>query len=481
VVAGFWQTEFYGAGFSLLYVVLLSQATLQPRWRATVLASIFLFVAIGFKEPFVLSNLAASLVLLRTRTQFWRLVCIPLAIVTLSGILALALLGALDGYLHVYLPEMFGSYIHRHYFPLWQRGLALDQFAAHLSAYVGLLAMVVGTLVYSAYHRIPESVTARTALMTHCLGFGLSVFFALALSQPTLLVHSGVVLGGVLVLSGCGIFCRGPLENHVRRAPLLLVIALLGLLLLSTYSTRIAFIAKQPVTILLVTGITLVCTYHVVKRWSNDERQGFGAIGILFGALFIAIASVAIGNDFQGHHFVVAVPLYCALLFSLVKIASKNGTQTLWIPKSLAIAALAGLVFFPSFDAEHRRAETKSVTRASRAIAAQIDALLDGCGGGRYIAIANELPYYGFTRHSPANFFLWAGFDAHWYRSATLRQRTLENLETADILIRDPNAQEPVSFVAEYLAKNFTNNAPACAKDFVVDGQMLLFRRSLSL
>lgn len=106
------ETEYFGAFFGTLFV-------LFPHWA---LSTVLLFLAVGFKEPLFLILLACSIVQKRER-RF----AASTIVVALAGIIALWLSGMYDGYVHYYLPSMFGHRIQQ-FGPIWLRGFFLHKF-----------------------------------------------------------------------------------------------------------------------------------------------------------------------------------------------------------------------------------------------------------------------------------------------------------------------------------------------------------------
>ena len=107
------QVESYGAFFGFLYVLVIAQnRRILSRWHI-VLAGVFLLISTGYKEPFLLTALAASLVITKGR---WKPFCqrfvLPFGIAVITGAIIMYLLGYIWPYLSIYVfGEMFGHHI----------------------------------------------------------------------------------------------------------------------------------------------------------------------------------------------------------------------------------------------------------------------------------------------------------------------------------------------------------------------------------
>lgn len=105
VVSGKFQTESFGAFFITLYACCVAwDERPMGAWRIVV-ASLALLAGIGFKEPFFLIAIAVAMLFLRSKQQIIRSFVAPLFIAAVTGLIALAVLGYLEGYLSMYLND----------------------------------------------------------------------------------------------------------------------------------------------------------------------------------------------------------------------------------------------------------------------------------------------------------------------------------------------------------------------------------------
>lgn len=144
--SGHYQVESFGALFASLYIAVITERHTLKR-KDMLIASLFMLLAIGFKEPFLLSMLAGALLLTPSLSSLWRTFCLPLLLAGGVGTLILAMLGYLDPYVTIYLDEMLGRNIHgigRGSFPpLWQRGFAIENLFVDLNAYAPFLGSLM--------------------------------------------------------------------------------------------------------------------------------------------------------------------------------------------------------------------------------------------------------------------------------------------------------------------------------------------------
>jgi hypothetical protein len=100
-----------------------------------IIVGISLFLAIGLKEPFVLS-LASVLIFLAPDKQRLRSALLPSGIAVIAGFIGLAVLGILRAYFFEYLPHIFGYHLINTWGtvgePLWLRTLDIRRIAVNL-------------------------------------------------------------------------------------------------------------------------------------------------------------------------------------------------------------------------------------------------------------------------------------------------------------------------------------------------------------
>lgn len=115
------QVETFGAALGVMYAFLIIH---PPRhaWVQVAASSALLFVAMSFKEPFLLVFAACALLLCRTKTSFWRHFTVPVMCVAICGVFALSAFSYMQPYFDIYLPHMLGYHVSAFGSP-WVRGL----------------------------------------------------------------------------------------------------------------------------------------------------------------------------------------------------------------------------------------------------------------------------------------------------------------------------------------------------------------------
>ena len=133
-----WQTELFGSLVGMIYVLTIAR---QPMTRTRMFAaSLAILCCVGLKEPFVLSLLAAALILSATKKSFIQSFVIPASISGAVGLVSLWALGLLGPYATTYLATL-AHYSGASKIPLLERGLLLGPFFAQWMAYSPLLPL----------------------------------------------------------------------------------------------------------------------------------------------------------------------------------------------------------------------------------------------------------------------------------------------------------------------------------------------------
>lgn len=126
-----WQTELFGSLVGMIYALTIAR---QPMTRTRMFAaSLAILCCVGLKEPFVLSLLAAALILSATKKSFIQSFVIPASISGAVGLVSLWALGLLGPYATTYLATL-AHYSGASKIPLLERGLLLGPFFAQWMA-----------------------------------------------------------------------------------------------------------------------------------------------------------------------------------------------------------------------------------------------------------------------------------------------------------------------------------------------------------
>lgn len=384
-----WQTELFGALLGMLYVMAIAW---QPLSRTQIgIASFTLFCAVGLKEPFLLSLLAAAMILSTSIATFVRSFLLPLCLATTVGVITLLALGILHPYLTIYLETMTHHSVASQV-PLLERGLRLDRFYFQWLLYSPLL--------------------------------------------PLDLIAWGICIG--------------------------------------------------------------VC--HRSDRVFQNLRTGAFAATRFLAALYIAALSAGIAGTFNTQHFAFPIPAYFAVficcLQSIARHSSLRWTRHAMIAfVGLAFISLLATSYFTDAAMSNTatwKAFRQSVTAAEtqehrlRTIAASIDGVMDRCQIDRYfLAQSRSGPLYGFTRHSPLNYFIFATFPYEFLDNPAFEAKTIDRLNIASILIADTGgillpASPLGTKLLQTLTDDFTTTAWACAGTIDVAPYHVFFRKRVA-
>lgn len=148
-VSGEGLTEPVGAAACLLFAVLFAGADERIHPLRTIGLTFAIMLAVGVKEPFLLTLLAIVLLLARSVRHAITAFVVPFAIAALIGLIALTVLGYLGPYFSIYLKHMLGYHVNQlaewnGSFPV--RGLRIDKSVANLFAFSPLLPIILGAL-----------------------------------------------------------------------------------------------------------------------------------------------------------------------------------------------------------------------------------------------------------------------------------------------------------------------------------------------
>lgn len=135
-----WQTEQFAALFATCYAFCM--VTMNKTKLRTILLALFLMISIGFKEPFLISCLAAAILYdfrLKTITSIF---FIPLAIAIVLGSIILGVTGTLLPYLTIDLPTVLGHRVTGFEAPFFIRIVSVHRPLAQFAQISSLLPVV---------------------------------------------------------------------------------------------------------------------------------------------------------------------------------------------------------------------------------------------------------------------------------------------------------------------------------------------------
>ncbi|MBT5236975.1 hypothetical protein HOL63_01230 [Candidatus Peregrinibacteria bacterium] len=143
--AGMGLTESYGVAAVLLYLFFLCRP--KPN---ILLLGVFILIAVGLKEPFLLIILSCVLLLKKNLLHAF---VYPLLVAVFMGLSILFALGYLEPFFSVYLPHMFGFHVYQHNVPLPIRALEVWRTFINIGAYSWWLAGCITVLWISSFSR----------------------------------------------------------------------------------------------------------------------------------------------------------------------------------------------------------------------------------------------------------------------------------------------------------------------------------------
>lgn len=340
----------------------------------TIITGMLLALAVGFKEPFLLSCTASAL-LIDSRPQIlWRRLAIPAVIAALLIVTVLSLLGALWSYFSLYLPALVlfrvGSMM---FTPLWVRGFSIARIAQDLYIFSSGMPVFVLTLIagQAALRFIGDHQMAR--VMSYLTGLALS--------------------------------------------------------------------------------------------------------------LYLVVFSVAIGGDFQGHHFGIATPFYFSALLLFIREVAQNWSRPLVRRFFAASVLLAGVMLLFTMKEVPLRLGTRTDEQSARQAAIAIDSILDRCRVERYLLISGPgLRLFGFTKHSPLNHSLYFQIEDAIQYGERFAEIAIDRLSRASILIVHEEGFTPTNYIgnvmAQYILQAFSPDPVMCSGPLPrIPGYFPLFRR----
>lgn len=174
-MAGHFQVESFGAAVGLLYV--LAAVSRLRRIPKILAQGLCMGLAIFFKEPFVISLLAAGILLARHPRDLIDLYVLPLLVALALDVLLLAALGYLLPYVQIYLPVMVGPRIHDAPVPIWFRPFQFLRIAAGFAGFSPFFPLLIGYVLFGTV-KMGGGVSARSiqvAAATYLLLFAVGI------------------------------------------------------------------------------------------------------------------------------------------------------------------------------------------------------------------------------------------------------------------------------------------------------------------
>lgn len=437
--AGRFQTESFGAFAGIAYLVIMFWGSQhRPTKTQTLFGSLFLMGAVGLKEPFVLTLLAAAALLSRTRSEFFRTCIVPLAAAVCLGTLIIALLGWLHPYLMIYLREIFG-------------GRLSESITYRLGADGGKLltqqpAWLRGFIVIRVFERF---------LWYHnsipFLGLGAVVLW---LANPALKRPGGGL--AVMLLTMAAVWLGGVLLHQAFFLLQLLEIVNFQVPIDDPFFRTLLWrYAGWATVFLAVLGII----WRVMPPLPVHVATAVGMI-------YVTTFAIGLGGEFWIQHYVFAIPVAAAVMLRFVWAAAARPESILVRLVTFLLGAMMVLmaIFAPKTDyAAKRKAEWTPQRVDERVAAAHVDAVMDDCGYERYLPIG--VAAYAYTKHSP--YLLGWEFVRAFGQSPSphFREKFVQSLHSAPLIVASRTRMREIddARVHSYIDHHFTDSMPDCA------------------
>ncbi len=377
------QTEGFAvlaASVPAIIVVLYGDAKRMPL-RCMTLAAICFAFSLLLKEPFLLSGVAAMVMVSRSKKDWVRIGCI-LAIAACCFMLALGLSHSLSDYFGMYLPEMMSQRP--------SSGLTYHDYRIDRIVSIPTLLLLRGL---PNFRLLLNAFGPPTYWL---LGFAIMILLLLRRRKTSRNTHWIDGLFGALLLGSTIVLMN---ESFLMMQVLkMLEIAGRAVPVHNSY-----FLLKCFELVGLV-GLSMLSILWLIRQ--ADYSVPFGCMKTI-AALYIATLAVGIGGDYPAHHFVFAVPLYIAIVVDAMYSWSQ---LKLWsIVHRIAIGGILVLLMlqtvvprydYPKLQSTQRKELAAFRTMANSAMS--LDEMMTACKFDRYFVGDDSLPAIeGFTTHSP--------------------------------------------------------------------------------
>ncbi len=425
------RAEAFGVPFVLLSLAGMTWTTV--RFTKTKLAIIALGIAgaLGMKEPFLLSIIAAALLIIPFH-RWPRDVLLPLLIALLAGAFLLLCAGWFGSYTSLYLPEMLVQHSSQAD-PLWMRMLLIELLRDDLHETAPQLPLLAG-------------------------------LFCVLAAVWALQIRSGWKSLGSVLLLALGVY---------------LFVFPLG-------SARILWGLTPPLLtspfLVLAALASMIAGY--IFLWKTDMQRALAIVSffvVLMASVLLIMAAIGSGGAYYDHHFAFAIPVL-VVIAALGMRALNDADDRLWV---CLLSGAIMLVLPVSLSLQQPNSTLIESARQKRAthapLAQELDAILMNCGWERYLMVGGGgEDLWSQTRHSPYG-RIFAQFDlATDPRRPRMRSAFIQNLKVTPIIVQNPAGDAVVAgdtVIAEMLTAQFTNTAPACAGTSALGPYRLLYRR----
>ncbi|HLD71156.1 MAG TPA: hypothetical protein VI873_00895 [Candidatus Peribacteraceae bacterium] len=443
------ETQLFGGFFGAMFAMVMVWYPDRFDWKWSTLAGFLLLSSIGMKEPFLLTNAAAALLLTRnTRHFLYAFVC-PLLISAIVGMLILLWMGILMPYI-ASLSTTFS----------FRSANTTDLFGP----------IVIRPFATSILHKNMSSLYATSPLFAYLIWFLWSRVPACG-APATVQVYRWSATAILAAAFGAAVLAMDAVYSLIL-APYVLKH---GLLLADPLLFRHAIMLGLFAIIVLVPSVFWL-TQKRMLRW------------FIVSLIALGLTSLGVGSaGYSGNHFAFAVPAYTAVVLLFLRENARHGKLSpVFITGS--ILTMIVMLFFtmnPNHVSSliHRQGYT---FQAQKPRIERLDGLMASCNMKQYYNEA--LLELAMAKHSPLGPLL-LNYD-YMPMDHPLHIKTAENiLYTAPLIVAaqdydDPDFHPKNNIVLMLLQQNihsmFTKEVPACAAAFVpIEGVTLWFRKDL--
>ena len=364
------------------------------------------------------------------------------------------------------------------FFALWAIVLLIEAYVADRGDSVqvethGLVGAVAFTLLVGKRGRLAFLGRALGVLV--CVGMKEPFFLLLPAVYMLTLPAPGRawpdLLGPVLLASAVGslgliacgwftaytgIYLKSMLGAHVHLtgSPIARTVAAFNL----TWDDLHAFAALLPATLVYCMGLYLFLPERAADGTKVLELVGKRFQALMLGLLLAGLA-VGMGGTFFVHHYIFAVPLFLAVLFTLMRRVTEDDAKHNWMRAGFVCLALAA-VTIPWVPAETYRARADQISAQdtlARKSAVAIDSVLDRLKVDRYLYLGpGGYLVTPFTRHTPLGPLFWQQVMFFGGQYPWLVKRFKERLDEAQVVVMNQHVTGPADpEVAQKLAVEF--------------------------
>ncbi len=422
--AGSLQSEIFGLIPITLYAISINWKPMN--WRQIVCAGVCILGAVAIREPYILGIIGASLLSSRTIREFRDSFLFPFVLATVLGLLLLFLFGALNPYIHVYLPGMFSNRIQGDALgPLYLRALWVNRFFSSLTIFssMPIFGYVIGLLWVLAIISKEKMDDISIALT-----FGAAIVGAIGLNEIFVLLT---------------LFYKAS------------VIGLTPWMVLNGSSFRFIALAY------LLGGIIYACLLVLIGK-----RNWRIVVALIMA--FLAILSLSLSAGIGGY-------VWNYMLFSLPALI----TIFLLLPKRfcplIAICLVVSSLAYKEIDTNKFSASPPEFAAAAKQDSLVLDHLMDACHFDRYV-YGGIFPTFAFAEHSPVGPIFtpynhdYLGFDHPLY------QETFRAALNSPVLIEPIKQLNPHDPFPREVRDGFSTSVPACAKGIVIPEFRVFYR-----